>query len=184
VRGISLALLGTALLLLLAGAPPSRAAPSAGVAGDSATTSVIIVRHAEKNAHPPGGDAGLAPRGTLRALELARVLEDAGVSAVFVSQYGRARLTGEPLARALGDSVRTYDANRNDLLAARIRGEYAGATVLVVGHGDSVPELIEALTGERLLANEAVDYDRLYVLTLGPGDRHHLLRLRYGSRPG
>jgi broad specificity phosphatase PhoE len=106
------------------------------------------------------------------------------VAAVYVSQYGRARLTGEPLARALADSVRTYDANRNDLLAARILRDHAGGTVLVVGHGDSVPELIDALTGEPLPAGEPVDYDRLYVVTLGPGGMHRVLRLRYGAQPG
>jgi len=143
---------------------------------------VLVVRHAEKNPHPAGGDAGLSTKGLLRAKDLARVTRDAGIAAVYSSQYGRARLTAEPVAAAGGDSVRTYDANRNDLLAARIRGEHAGATVLVVGHGDSVPELIEALTGERLLAGESVEYDQLYVLILrGAGGGHRLLRLRYGT---
>ena len=143
---------------------------------------MLVVRHAEKNPHPAGGDAGLSTKGLLRAKDLARVTRDAGIAAVYSSQYGRARLTAEPVAAAGGDSVRTYDANRNDLLAARIRGEHAGATVLVVGHGDSVPELIEALTGERLLAGESVEYDQLYVLILrGAGGGHRLLRLRYGT---
>lgn len=170
--------------------PPfvAASAPAAGsLVLDTTATTVLVVRHAEKNPHPAGGDAGLNTKGLLRAKELARLTRDAGIAAVYASQYGRARMTAEPVAAARGDSVRTYDANRNDLLAARIRGEHAGATVLVVGHGDSVPELIEALTGERLLADEAVEYDRLYVLTLGSGGGsagaggHRLLRLRYGA---
>jgi broad specificity phosphatase PhoE len=168
---------------MLHGATGAAAAAPAG-ADSAAATTVIVVRHAEKNPHPAGGDAGLALKGTLRAQELARVLADAGVSAVYVSQYGRARLTGEPLARAQSDTVRTYDANRNDLLAERIRREHAGRTVLVVGHGDSVLELIDSLTGERLPAGEAVDYDRVFVVTLGPGGTHRVVRLRYGAMPG
>jgi broad specificity phosphatase PhoE len=179
-------LFGLAILGLAAGIATAPAASAAPERGDTTTTTttVIVVRHAEKNPHPAGGDAGLATKGTLRAQELARVLKDAGVSAVYVSQYGRARLTGEPLARALSDTVRTYDANRNDLVAARIRAEHAGGTVLVVGHGDSVLELIAALTGEPLTAGEAVDYDRMFVVTLGPRGAHRVMRLRYGAAPG
>jgi broad specificity phosphatase PhoE len=154
--------------------------PPAVPRAEAGATTVIVVRHAEKNPHPPGGDAGLDTRGLLRARELARVTRDSGITAVYASQFGRARLTAEPLARALGDSVRTYDANRNDLLAERIRREHAGSTVLVVGHGDSVPELIEALTGQRV-AGEAVDYDRMFVVTLGSRGGFTLLRLRYGG---
>jgi broad specificity phosphatase PhoE len=170
-----LALAGTAG----GGEPSSAPAP----AGPGALT-VIVVRHAEKKPHPPAGDAGLSTKGILRARELARVVGDAKLAAVYVSQYGRARLTGEPIAQALGDSVRTYDANRNDLLADRIRREHGGETVLVVGHSDNVPEVIEAFTGERLRDDESVGYDRLYVLTLAPDGSHRLVRLRYGSVPG
>jgi len=172
------------LLLALLAAPQAAAAPSAPAApaDTSATTTVILVRHAEKNPHPSGGDAGLAVAGLVRSFELARVVADAGVRVVYVSQFGRARLTGEPVAAAIGDTVRVYDANRNDLLAERIRAEHAGSTVLVVGHGDSVPLLIEALCGER--TPESLEYDRLFVLTLGPGKAHRLLRLRYGAKPG
>ena len=175
------------LSLLVAGvvtfaAPAFAASPV--VSDTSTTTTVILVRHAEKNPHPSGGDAGLTVQGLVRSYELARVAADAGVKAVYVSQYGRARLTGEPMAAAIGDTVHTYDANRNDLLAERIRKEHAGSTVLVVGHGDSVPMVIESLTGERLRPNESIGYDRLFVLTLGPGNTHRLLRLRYGAKPG
>ena len=173
-RGGSLALAG--VLWMVAGV--AQAAPAVV---DTALTTVFVIRHAEKNPHPPGGDAGLSTRGLVRAQELVRTLADTDVSAVYVSQYGRTRLTGEPLARAHGDSVRVYDANRNDLLAARLRAEHKGQTVLVVGHGDSVPELLEALTGEALPKGEAVGYDRMFVLTLGPGTAHRLVRLRYGS---
>ena len=178
-----LALPFTAALAHAAPAPTSvSAAPAAGsFVFDTTATTVLVVRHAEKNPHPAGGDAGLNTKGMLRAKELARVTRDAGIAAVYASQYGRARLTAEPVAAARADSVRTYDANRNDLLAARIRAQHAGSTVLVVGHSDSVPELIEALTGERLLAGESVEYDRLYVVTLGSTGGHRLLRLRYGS---
>jgi 2,3-bisphosphoglycerate-dependent phosphoglycerate mutase len=163
-----------ALLLALI-ASPALAAPDTTL-----VSTVVLVRHAEKNEHPPGGDAGLATKGLLRARELARVLEGARVRAVYASQYGRTRLTAEPLATAIGDSVRTYDANHLDRLAARVRKEGRGETVVIVGHGDTIQPTIEQLIGGVLGANEAAPYDRMWVLTLGPGDAFRIVRLRYG----
>jgi phosphohistidine phosphatase SixA len=166
-------------LVLLAFAAPVRAAVA--VPDTTAISTVILVRHAEKNEHPPGGDKGLATKGLIRAKELARVLEGSRVHAVYVSQYGRARMTGEPLAAAIGDSVHTYDANHLDALATRVRAEAKGSTVLIVGHGDTIQPTIEQLIGTVLGANEAAPYDRMWILTLGPGDAWKLVRLRYGA---
>ena len=178
--------LGVAAWLAVApGAAPAHAAPAHAAPGrDTTATTVILVRHAEKVQHPPGGDAGLDPRGMVRAQELKRALLDAGVHALYASQYPRARLTAEPLAQALGDSVRAYDANRNDQLAERIRREHRGQTVLVVGHSDSVPEFFEALTGSKLGEGATIAYDRMFVVTLLADGRHTLTRLRYGAPSG
>jgi broad specificity phosphatase PhoE len=174
-------LLGAAALLAVA----SGVGDAGAAAGrDTTATTVIMVRHAEKLQHAPGGDSGLDPKGIVRAQELKRTLIDAGVHALYASQYPRARLTAEPLAQALRDSVRTYDANRNDLLAERIRREHRGQTVLVVGHSDSLPEFFEALTGSKLNEGATVAYDRLFVITLLGDGRHMLTRLRYGSPSG
>jgi probable phosphoglycerate mutase len=159
------------------------AGPVAAAAADAPATTVLLVRHVEKNPHPAGGDAGITTAGLLRAHELARVVKDAGVAAVYATQYDRTRRSAEPAAEVIGDSVRSYDANRNDLLAERIRREHAGRTVLVVGHGDTLPELYNALTGARLPGDEGIGYDRLFVLTLPAGGGHSLVKLRYGKVP-
>jgi broad specificity phosphatase PhoE len=163
------------LTLLLLAAPAFAAAP------DTTLSTVILVRHAEKNEHPPGGDAGLNTKGIVRARDLARTLEGAGVRAVYASQYGRTRMTAAPLAEAIGDSVRTYDANHLDALARRVLAEGKGGTVVIVGHGDTVGPTIEALTGTALGKDEAAPYDRMWVLTLGPGGSFKVVRLRYGA---
>jgi hypothetical protein len=66
-------------LLLVVFAAPAWAAPA-----DSTYTTVILVRHAEKNPHPAGGDAGLNTQGLLRARELARTLEGAPYDGLWV----------------------------------------------------------------------------------------------------
>jgi hypothetical protein len=52
---------------------------------------------------------------------------------------------------------------------------------VIVGHGDTIQPTIEQLIGTVLGANEAAPYDRMWVLTLGPGDSWKLVRLRYGA---
>jgi broad specificity phosphatase PhoE len=163
-------------LLFILTAAPALAAPDT-----TAVSTVILVRHAEKNEHPPGGDAGLSTKGLLRATELAKTLEGARVRAVYASQYGRTQMTAAPLAAAIGDSVRVYDANHLDRLAERVRKEGKGSTVVIVGHGDTIQQTIELLIGTTLGANEAAPYDRMWVLTLGPEGTWKLLRLRYGA---
>ena len=172
------AILACALVLCCARPRASDAAP---VVADSTVSTIFLVRHAEKNPHPAGGDAGLNTKGLLRARALARVLGDAGVTAVYASQFGRARLTGEPLAQAIGDSVRVYDANHLEDLARRVRAEGHGRKVLIVGHGDTIGPTIEALIGTALGKDEPAPYDRLWILTLREGGAWHLLRLRYGA---
>lgn len=183
-RRHAMAILSLALLLVSAarfsfGTPPDPPAPA--LQPDTSVTTVILVRHAEKMTHAPGGDAGLSAQGILRAHELARVLRDTDLGAIYATQFARARLTAEPVARARRDSVRTYDADDVGALARRILSENRGQTVLVIGHSDTVGQTFDALTGQHLPEHESIDYDKLYVVSLLPGGSYRLLRLRYGT---
>jgi broad specificity phosphatase PhoE len=156
------------------------AAPRARAA-DGGVTTVFLVRHAEKNPNPAGGDAGLTAKGQLRAHELARVLGDTHLDAVYSTSFGRARMTAQPVADAQRDSVTVYDADHPDWLADDIRKKHAGGTVLVVGHGDTVPATFEALTGKPFPEAQNITFDRLYVLFLTPSGEYRFLKLRYGA---
>lgn len=158
------------------------ACASLALAADSRVTTVFLVRHADKNPHAAGGDAGLSARGILRAQELVRVLADVKLAAVYSSPFPRARLTAEAVTRARRDSVRVYDPDRLEALAQRIRDENAGQNVLVVGHADTLPGTFEALTGDAFPDGEAIDYDKLYVVTLSADGSYRLLALHYGAR--
>jgi len=52
-------------------------------------TTVIIVRHAEKNIEPNNPDPDLSPAGQARAQEIARMFGDSGVQAIYATQYKR-----------------------------------------------------------------------------------------------
>src|SRR5688572_14937113 len=67
----------------------------------AAATTVLLVRHAEKAAQP-ADDPPLTAEGEARAQALVQVARDAGVTAIVTTQFQRTRLTGAPLAQALG----------------------------------------------------------------------------------
>ena len=175
-------LLMVALLPCLLSAPASgqvsSTAPARAAARDSVTT-VILVRHAEKDTVLLGSDPPLSAAGIVRARELARVLGDAGISAIYVTPWQRNRRTAQPLATRLGDSLIVVDAV--DETVERLRTRHAGQTVLVVGHSNTVPQIVERLTGEAVPPFTEGEYDRLYVVTLVPGHPARVVRLRYGS---
>ena len=84
-----------ALVALLALAPVARAQSA-----PAASTTVILVRHAEKAAEP-ADDPPLTAAGATRADALVDLVKDAGVTAVVSTQFQRTRLTAAPTAAKL-----------------------------------------------------------------------------------
>src|SRR5882672_9651372 len=68
-------------------------------------TTVILIRHAEKNIEPNNPDPDLSPAGQTRAQELARMFSATGVNAIYATQYKRTQQTVKPLADSLGVPV-------------------------------------------------------------------------------
>ena len=156
---------------------------SAAAAQDSRTV-VILVRHAER-ATEPADDPGLTPLGQTRAEELAAVLADAGITAIYSTQYNRTRHTAEAVARRLGLDVRvrpiaagTAEAHSRQMAEAILAG-HVGQTVLVVGHSNTVPLLARALGAADPGAIADDEYDNLVIVIVGPGARRDLIRARY-----
>src|SRR5438128_3587670 len=68
-------------------------------------TTVILIRHAEKIIDPNNNDVDLSPAGQARAQEIARMFGDAGVNAIYATQYKRTQQTEKPLADKIGEPV-------------------------------------------------------------------------------
>lgn len=145
----------------------------------SSTTTVVLVRHAEKLADPPD-DPPLSPQGEYRAKALAGWMLDSGVRTIYVSELQRTRATAEPVAQRTGAEIVTLPADDVGGLVKRLRGEHRGETVLVVGHSNTVPALIEQLGGDAVEIGEN-DYSRLFVVTDSPLTRTTVLALRFGG---
>jgi broad specificity phosphatase PhoE len=169
-------LASSALAAVVATAPLATA--RAATTADS-TTTIFLVRHAEKDTLMVGADPPLSAVGMLRAQELARVLGDVRIAAIYVTPYQRNRQTAQPLATRLGDTLTVV--NSIDSTVACLRTKHPGQTVLVVGHSNTLPQIIEQLSGEKIPPFQEFESDRLYVLTLAPHRPAKVLELRYGA---
>lgn len=181
-----LVLASLALATVAIGACATAPAPSPAV-GSVVARTVYLVRHAEKGTLP-ANDPPLTAAGQARAEALATALADAGVTSVLTTQLLRTRETARPLAARLGLTphvVGVAGAARDHAaeVARAVRALPPGA-VLVVGHSNTVPLIIEALGGPVLAAICDAAYANLYVLQLGADGHATLVRAEYGVRTG
>jgi phosphohistidine phosphatase SixA len=137
-----------------------------------AQSTIFMVRHAEK---AQGDDPDLSETGRARAESLANLLKDAGISAIYISEVKRTKQTAAPLARILHLEPITIAAKDRDTLIAKLKA--SSGNVLVLGHSNTVPDLIKSLGITTPVTIADNDYDNLFVLVLN--EKPHLLRLHY-----
>ncbi len=142
----------------------------------AADTMIIVVRHAEKSTDD-SKDPGLSEQGIARANKLAAVLKEVNLKAVYATQYKRTQQTGLIAATQNGLSVQVRAANKENTktytsdLLKEILKKYRGETVLIVGHSNTVPEIVKHITGLDVTPIGENEFDRLYVITLGKKPR-------------
>jgi broad specificity phosphatase PhoE len=135
------------------------------------------MRHLNTPAGEP--DPDLLPEGRAAAIALADLMETdqfqgAGRPvAIYVSDFKRTRQTAAPTAARLGLNVTTYDPRDTAGLLARVRAETG--PVLIVGHSNTVPDIVAALGGTRPAPLVHEDFGDLWVVQ--PGGATTKLRL-------
>ena len=150
-----------------------------------ATTTVILVRHAEKSTLP-ADNPGLNEAGMARAAELARQLVEAdvvaGVDAIYSSTYRRTEETVQPIATALGLSITPYDASNTETIMDDIVRQHKGKVILVVGHSNTVPELIANMGASKNVPEiDENEYDNMYIVSIPWFGKTKTIRVRYGA---
>jgi len=147
----------------------------------NAATTVLIVRHAEKEGPPADpADPPISTAGQARAQELARVVGQAGIAAVFATQFQRTQQTVQPLATAQGLSVTRVTATDTAALLDQIRTNHFGETVLVAGHSNTVDDIIEGLGGAAMDDLPDGQFDNLFVVVIRRMSPTKVVHLKYG----
>lgn len=140
----------------------------------NASPIIFIVRHAEKA--PSGGkDPDLSAAGQKRADALARILRDADIKAIFTTELKRTQETAAPTAKESQIRPAVIPANDIPALAAKLRALNGNA--LVIGHGNTIPDVMKALGIAAPINIPDEDYTEIFVVVLG--DKPELARLHY-----
>ena len=144
-------------------------------------TTIILIRHAEKNIEPNNSDPDLSPAGQARAQEIVRMFGDAGIRAIYATQYRRTQQTVKPLSDRLGVPITEVNSKNSAEVVRQIRSQHNGEVVFVSGHNNTVPEIISALGGPQLPIIPESEFDNLYVVTIYRVGKARLLKLKYGN---
>ena len=144
-----------------------------GAAADAVPV-IVVVRHAEK-ASTGGNDPELSVAGQKRAEALARILKDSQITAVFVTEFKRTQETAAPLATAAHLTPTIIPAKDVPALVVKLRALNGNA--LVVGHGNTIPDLLKELGIATSITIPEDDYTEMFVVSLT--DPPQLLRLHY-----
>jgi phosphohistidine phosphatase SixA len=144
-----------------------------------AMTTVLLVRHADIDLPALSSDPPLNAAGRRRAAGLAHIAGEAGVTAVFTSTFTRTIQTVGPLVARLGQIAHPVPAPA--VLAQQVTAGALGSVVVIAGHSNTIPEMIEALGVPAAPVIGEHEFDNLFVVGVVGGEAA-LLRLKYGKQ--
>ena len=103
------------------------------------------------------------------------MLKDARIGQIFITEFKRTRQTAEPLGKVLG--VEPTVIAQKDVRALVDRLQSIPGSVLIVGHSNTVPEIIKALGVAEPISIEETEFDNLFIVLRSATPS--LLRLHY-----
>ncbi len=148
------------------------------------TTTVVLIRHAEKQVNAIS-DAPLSPAGEVRANRLAQMFGDAStfgrIGNIYVTDTRRTQQTAAGVAQRLALTPKVVEARTSSAdLASQVLRENRGGRALVVGHSNTVPEIVAALADRDdvpPIGDE--EFDTLYVVSVPTIGHATVLRHKY-----
>ena len=142
------------------------------------TTTVWIVRHAEKDkSNPQDNDPSLSDEGKIRVSDLAKYLKKVKFDVAFATPTKR---THQTLDSLVIPKVINYKDIKS--LVDSIKTNYVGKTVMVAAHSNTVLEIIEALGGKKP-KEELTDDDYDYIFELSVKEDKARVKMDQYGRP-
>ncbi|MEP1305537.1 MAG: phosphoglycerate mutase family protein [Balneola sp.] len=139
-------------------------AQSSVLSKESAT--LIFVRHAEKaddgTRNPP-----LTKEGEARAKRIMEMIKRTykNINAVYSTPYKRTELTAEPTANEFDLTVQEYDPRAPNVFVKSLLKEHRGEVVLIVGHSNTTPFLVNLVLGEEKFKQlDESAYDEVFIV--------------------
>jgi broad specificity phosphatase PhoE len=138
---------------------------------------IYLVRHAERE--DASSDSKLSAAGETRAVRLAEWLRTARITHIYTSEFRRTIQTAAPFATASHLSPQQTPASDRDALTTRIGALGAHDRALVVGHSNTIPELIRAFGVQTPVAILDTEFDNIFIVVPRKDAEPVLLRFKY-----
>lgn len=155
-----------------------------GCQNSLAQQTVFLIRHAEKIISADK-DPALSEAGMQRAGALLELFSNAKPAAIYATQYQRTQLTAKPLSEAIDVPITVLETNAGNaaqypaLLMEQICALPSGSNVLVVGHSNTLPAIVEAWTHEPVTPIADQEYDRIFMVKVDDCKADGSLEMRY-----
>jgi len=144
------------------------------------TTTFILSRHAETTGI--GSDPSLSVTGQERATELARVLKNTPIQAVYATNYNRTKETAAKISATYGLSTQIYDPAKLDALAISILQQYKNKVIYISGHSNTTNVMLNVLVGSNVYPTiPDSEYDNLYIVSVSKIGSAKVVHLKYGK---
>lgn len=142
-------------------------------------TTFVLVRHAEKQILENEPNPALTEKGVRRANMIAEVLGNVSLDAFYSSSYIRTQETIIPLAEKQGKDIKSYDTGDLQGFAEMLLSTHRGQTVIISGHSNTTPNLINLLTksNDHVEMDES-EYDWLFIVDITSGGAHRTKKLK------
>ncbi len=145
---------------------------------DTVVSTFYFIRHAEKDrSNPEDVDPELNQKGLGRAMHWAEILDDVKLDAIYSTDFERTTMTAAPAAVKQDLTVQYYSPD--ELNIEQFKADNLGKNVLVVGHSNTTPELVNKMIGEdKYPAMDDFDNGSLFIVQM-VGGKTHASRLKF-----
>lgn len=143
---------------------------------DTTVSTIYLIRHAEKDRNnPDDADPELNQAGLGRAMKWADVFDEIPLDAIYTTEYERTTMTATPTEVQQNITAQYYNPSELDIDA--FKAESHGKNVLVVGHSNTTPTMVNELIGEEKYETlDEYDNGSLFIVRF-IGDKPTVIRL-------
>lgn len=136
------------------------------------TTTIYLIRHSEKA--DTSKDPELSGEGISRAKNWANYFDEIPIDYFYSTATIRTTTTCSIIATSQKKEIQLYDHREFSINA--LLSKHQGKTILIVGHSNTIPLLINTFLGEEMYPMIAEnEYSSLYILTIqGDSIKHQL----------
>jgi len=124
-------------------------------------TTLIIVRHAEKNNETD--TSTLSSAGTERSLKLAQLLVNTELAAIYATPFIRTHHTAKPTADQHYLKIQDYKPHEMSEIENIVLVNY-GQIILIVGHSNTIPSIVNYYKGTSF--ENLSSYNDVFVLSI------------------